>query len=79
MGVMVITIVAQDITDIITAIAMKSIMGMKVTIIIDTTVDIIDMKNTMVDITGMVITIIPGIYIDHTPIDIIDAMDASNY
>ncbi len=75
MGVMIITIVAQD---IITAIAMKSIMGMKVTIIIDTTVDIIDMKNTMVDITGMVITIIPGIYIDHTPIDIIDAMDASN-
>ncbi len=79
MGVMVITIVAQNITDIITAIAIKNIMGMKVTIIIDTTVDIIDMKNTTVDITGMVITIIPGIYIDHTPIDIIDAMDASNY
>jgi hypothetical protein len=79
MGVMVIIIVAQDITDIITAIAIKSIMGMKVTIIIDTTVDIIDMKNTTVDITGMVITIIPGIYIDLTPIDIIDAMGASNY
>ncbi len=79
MGVMVITIVAQNITDIITAIAIKSIMGMKVTIIIDTTVDIIDMKNTTVDITDMVITTIPGIYIDHTPIDIIDAMDASNY
>ncbi|MFQ5715012.1 MAG: hypothetical protein ACE5GU_13375 [Candidatus Scalinduaceae bacterium] len=73
---MVITIMAQDIS---TAIAIKSIMGMKVTIIIDTTVDIIDMKNTTVDITDMVITIIPGIYIDHTPIDIIDAMDASNY
>ncbi len=52
---------------------------MKVTIIIDTTMNIIDMKNTTVDITGMVITTIPGIYIDHTPIDIIDVMDASNY
>ncbi len=79
MGVMVITIVAQNITDISTVITIKSIMGMKVTIIIDTTVDIIEMKNTTVDITDMVITIIPGIYIDHTPIDIIDAMDASNY
>ncbi len=79
MGVMVITIVAQDITAISTVIAIKSIMGMKVTIIIDTTVDIIDKKNTTVDITDVVITIIPGIYIDHTPIDIIDVMDASNY
>ncbi len=52
---------------------------MKVTVIIDTTVNIIDMKNTTVDITGMVITTIPGFYIDHTPIGIIDAIDAGNY
>ncbi len=52
---------------------------MKVTIIIDTTVNIIDMKNTTVDITNMIITTIPSIYIDHTPIDIIDAMGVGNY
>ncbi|MFQ5964492.1 MAG: hypothetical protein ACE5KZ_09430 [Candidatus Scalinduaceae bacterium] len=79
MGTTVIIIATQDITIVIMAIAIKSIMTTEATTIISITADTIGIKNTTVDITDMVITTIPGTYIDHTPIDIIGAMDASNY
>ncbi len=75
---MVITMVDRDITVVITVIAIKGIIITETTITISTTMDIIGI-NTKVDITDMVITTILGFYIDHTPIDIIDAMDARNY
>ncbi len=70
-----ITIMAQDITDIVT----KNMIGMMDTTIINTIIDITDMRSTMADIIDMVI--IRTDIIGHTSIFIlvdmdIDVMDA---
>ncbi len=78
MGVTVTIIMVQDITEIITVIAIKNIIGTVAIIITNITIDITEIIIITVDTTDMDI-IRPGIIIDHTSINIdIDAMDASN-